>query len=214
MDRSNFAGLNGVAFGTSLTYLASVGNGYLTKLSDLSEITFDNQGVGSSTILGDGGSLDMLAKIKAYTGYSNKRVCLLEGFVNDWHEQKTLGTWKDVEETTVCGCVRSALNYMLTQNANMTIFLILDHYGKSYSTLDCSSTVVKNGYTQFEFYSEIAKVAESLGIPVLAEYKVSEISEKTPQYLTDNIHPTALGATQSAYAIWAEMKKYYPNQIN
>lgn len=205
-EGTQFDGLSGVAFGTSLTYNASIGNGYLTRLGILSGISFDNQGVGSSTILGNGGSLDMLAKIKTYTSFSDKRICLLEGFVNDWYGQNPLGTWRDTEETTVCGCVRSALTYMLTQNANMTVFLILDHYGKQYNTVDCSSTVKKNNLTQYEYYSEIAKVAESLGIPVIREFELSGISELMPQYLADNIHLNALGAIQSANVIWNEMK--------
>lgn len=208
-DGTQFDGLSGVAFGTSLTYRKVSGNGYLTRLEPLSGITFDNQGIGSSTILGDGGALDMLAAIKAYESYSDKSVCILEGFVNDWYLNKTLGEWDDTEEATVCGCVRSALNYMLSQNDNMTTFLILDHYGRQYSTLDCSTTAKNgSGYTQYEYYSEIAKVAESLGIPVIKEFEVSQISENTPQYLADNIHCNVLGATQSGNAIWGQMKQY------
>lgn len=206
---SAFSGLDGVAFGTSLTYRAISSYGYLTKLSDLSGITFDNQGIGSSYILGD-----MLTAIKNYSGYSDKRVCLLEGFVNDWHGNKALGTYTDTDETTVCGCVRSAINYMLSQNANMTVFLILDHYGRNNSGIDCSTSATNGaGKTQFEYYEEIAKVAESMGIPVIKEYAVSQISENTPQYLADNIHLNALGAVQSAYAIWSQIKQYYPNLI-
>lgn len=204
----DYNGQSGVAFGTSLTYNASLesSTGFLRYLEPLSGITFDNQGVGSSTILGNGGALDMLAKIKAYTSYSGKRVCLLEGFVNDWYGNKTLGTWKDNTETTVCGCVRSALNYMFTQNANMTIFLILDHYGRNNSSIDCSSTATNTaGLTQYEYYEEIAKVAESLGIPVIKEYEISGISELMPQYLADNIHLNNLGAKQSANAIWSKI---------
>lgn len=205
-----YYGLSGVAFGTSLTARASSSYGFLTDLSLLSGITFDNQGIGSSYILGN-----MLTAIKAYTGYSGKRVCLLEGFVNDWGNNKTLGTWKDTEETSVCGCVRSALNYMLSQNANMTVFLILDPYGRRYSGSDCSSTAVNSaGLTQFEFYEEVAKVAESLGIPVIKMYAESQISENTPQFILDNIHPNALGAKQSANFIWGKMKQYYPNAIS
>lgn len=211
-DGTQFNGFDGVAFGTSLTYNSLTGNGYLTQLGILSGISFDNQGVGSSTILGNGGSLDMLAKIKAYTNFASKRICILEGFVNDWYGQNPLGTWKDAEETTVCGCVRSALTYMLTQNANMTVFLILDHYGKQYNTLDCSSTVKKNNLTQYEYYSEIAKVAESLGIPVIREFELSGISELMPQYLADNIHLNALGAIQSGNVIWNEMKLHPVNE--
>lgn len=209
---TQYDGMEGVAFGTSLTYRAITANGYLQYLPDLSGITFDNQGIGSSTILGNGGNLDMLAAIKAYTSYSGKNVCLLEGFVNDWYQNNPLGTWKDTGETTVCGCVRSALNYMLSQNADMTVFLILDPYGRNYGGADCSSTAVNSAsLTQKEFYDEIAKVAESLGIPVVKEYAESQISENTPQYLSDNIHPSAFGAEQSANCIWSKMKQFMPN---
>jgi hypothetical protein len=210
---TDYNGLSGVAFGTSLTQRAAGAGtyGYLTTLSAHSGITFDNQGIGSSTILGDGGSLDMLAAIKAYTDYSGKKVCILEGFVNDWYQGNILGTYLDTTETTVCGCVRSALNYMLTQNADMTVFLILDHYGRSYSSLDCSSTSLRNGKRQFEYYEEIAKVAESLGVPVIKEYTCSGMSELMPQYFVDNIHPNALGAEQSGNIIWNKMSVHSVN---
>lgn len=204
---TQYDGMEGVAFGTSLTYRAITHDGYLQYLPDLSGITFDNQGIGSSEIKGG-----MLTAIKGYSSYANKKVALLEGFVNDWYQGNALGTWKDTGETTVCGCVRSALNYMLSQNANMTVFLILDPYGKNYNSIDCSSTAQNtNNLTQYEFYEEIAKVAESLGIPVIKEYAESQISENTPQYLADNIHPTAFGAEQSANCIWNRMKQYSPN---
>ena len=203
-----YAGLNGVAFGTSITYRAISSYGYLQYLPDLAEMTFNNQGIGSSTILGN-----MLSAIKAYTEYSDKNVCILEGFVNDWYQGLALGTYEDTTEDTVCGCVRSALNYILSQNASITIFLVLDHYGKLYGGVDCSSTAENaNGLTQYEYYNEIAKVSESLAIPVIKLYADSQISQNTPQYLNDNIHPTMLGAKQDAYTIWAGMKQHYPNR--
>lgn len=209
-----YYGVSAVAFGTSLTYRAQTTGGYLQYLPGLSGMTVDNQGVGSSYILGDGGSQDMLVKIKSYSGYSDKTVCLLEGFVNDWYYSKTLGTYTDNTETTVCGCVRSALNYIMSQNANITLFLILDHYGRNYSNVDCSSSATNNaGITQYSYYEEIAKVAESLGIPVIKEYAGSQISENTPQYLLDNIHPNAKGAEQSANFIWSKLKQHYVNVI-
>ena len=212
---SPFSGMNDVAFGTSLTYRAITSNGYLDYLPDLSGMTFDNQGVGSSVILGDGGNLDMLAIIKGYSSYSGKQVCTIEGFCNDWYQNKTLGTWKDTGETTVCGCVRSALNYILSQNANLTVFLILDPYGKDINGVDSSSTAENaSNLTQYEYYEEIAKVANSLAIPVIKQYAESQISENTPQYMTDNIHPTASGALQSARFIWSKMKQYYANNVS
>lgn len=203
-----FDGLKAVAFGTSLTYRAISNDGYLDYLPDLSGITFDNQGIGSSYIQGN-----MLTAIKNYASYADKDICTIEGFVNDWY-YKVLGTFTDTTEDTACGCLRSAINYIYSQKTNITIFVILDHYGKQYSTLDCRSTAV-NSYSQTQkyYYDELAKVAESMGVPVIKLYEMSQISENTPTYLTDNIHPTALGAKQTAYAIWSRMKDYYPNRI-
>jgi hypothetical protein len=169
-------------------------------------MAFDNQGIGSATILYNaalGSDKDILAKIKSYTGYAGKDVCLLEGFCNDWYSNPaSLGTWKDTGETTVCGCVRSAINYILTQNPSITLILILDHYGQGVSA---SLSTNSEGQTQPEYYDEIAKVAESMGIPIVYQNKLSGINEKTPQYLIDNIHPNSLGALQSAKTIWSVM---------
>lgn len=204
-----FAGMDGVAFGTSLTYRSQTTGGYLNFLPGLSGITFDNQGIGDSSIKGD-----MLTAIKNYSSYSGKQICIIEGFVNDWNYHRTLGTYTDATEDTVCGCVRSAINYILAQNADITVFLVLDHYGRNYGGDNRSSTAKNsNNQTQFEFYEEIAKVAESLGIPVIKLYSFSGISENTPQYLLDYIHPNALGAEQTAYAIWSRMRTYYPNLV-
>ena len=203
-----YNGLKGVAFGTSLTYRSQTSWGYLSYLETLSGITFDNQGIGSSKIKGN-----LLTAIKNYTDYADKDVCILEGFVNDWyHEANYLGTYTDTTESTVCGCVRSALNYILSQNPNLTVFLILDHYGKNGSVDNSSTAVNSAGKTQYEWWTEIGKVAESLGIPVIKEFAISQISENTPQYLADNIHVNNLGAEQSGYAIWSQMKQYFPNR--
>lgn len=187
-----------VAFGTSLTYRDI---GYRLNLESISGMNIINEGISSGTIIDN-----ILPAIKNYDGYANTRICLLEGFVNDWYTSKPLGNWNDISETTVCGCVRSAINYILTQNNNIKIFLILDHYGKSYSGSDCSTTAKINNITQFEYYNEIAKVAQSLGVKVIPEYELSGISELMPQYLADNIHLNALGGIQSANTIWNVIK--------
>lgn len=216
-ERENpFDGLQAVAFGTSLTYRSQSTQGYLTYLPSLSGMLFDNQGLGSSTILEYENLPKMLPVIKNYANYASKTVVLLEGFCNDWYyNADRLGTWKDMAETTVCGCLRNAINYMLSENPNLTIFLVLDHYGKNYGDVDSSSVAVRGtgNLTQYDFYEELSKVANSLGVPVIKQYKISGISENTPQYLEDNIHPTLLGAKQSAYSIWEIMRNYFPNRI-
>lgn len=201
--------LTGVAFGTSLTYRSQTTGGFLSYLETLSGISFDNQGLGSSTILAHEGSPQMLPVIQNYSGWTGKRVCLLEGFCNDWYYNGgLLGTWKDTGTATVCGCVRTAITHILTQNPNLTVFLILDHFGKG---ITAPSAVNSENETQFEWYEELAKLGRSMGIRVIREYELSEISNLTPQFLLDNIHLNALGAEQSARAIWSGMKGTYPN---
>ena len=205
---NNFQGLNAVAFGTSLTYRSQTTGGYLNYLPDLSGMTFDNQGIGSAMIDGE-----ILTRVKSYAGYADKDVAILEGFVNDWYYRPSnLGTFTDTTENTVCGCVRSALNHIQQAKPSIKIFLVLDHYGRNYNNVDSSSSARNSAnLTQYAYYNEIEKVAESLGVVVIPLYKISEINENTPLYLMDNIHPTAKGAEQTAKTIWAIMKNYYPN---
>ena len=211
---TEWKGLAGVAFGTSLTYRAATTYGYLQYLPTLLGVgvTIDNQGIGNATILATDPALDILAKVKNYANYASKNFCILEGFVNDFYTNADkLGTWKDTAETTVCGCVRSAINHILTQNGDITLVLVLDHYGQASGGSSTASTYVNsNGDVQYEFYEEIAKVADSIGVPVIKEYELSGMNEYTPDYFIDNIHPTALGAEQSAKTIYSVMKNLYP----
>lgn len=211
INDNKFLGLSGVAFGTSLTYRALTTGGYLKHLSELSGITFDNQGVSGATILNYTGIPCMLPTIMNYTGYADKRIAILEGFCNDWYyNTSTLGTWKDTTTDSVCGCIRNAINHMWDQNPDLTIYLILDHFGKGISAPDAVNTA---NMTQFEYYQEIEKVALSMGVRVIREYELSEINPKTDQYLLDNIHLNPLGASQSAESIWSVIKTQSPNLI-
>ena len=210
-EANPYDSLLGVAFGTSLTAKSRPGDtgGYLNYLPEYSGITFDNQGVNSGTILPNASTSNMYSPITAYADYSTKDVALLEGFVNDWYYNGAyLGTWKDSGMNTVCGRIRNAINHMRTQNRNLTIFLILDHFGQG---ITASDAVNSAGMTQYEFYAEIEKLALSMAVRVIREYELSEICEKTPQYLLDNIHLNTLGSQQSAKAIWSGMKDTYPN---
>jgi len=205
-DVSKYTNMTGVAFGTSLTYRSQSTGGYLNYLPNLTGMVWDNQGIGNATILvtSDFPTLDILAQVKSYTGYSSKDVCILEGFVNDFfRNHDKLGEYTDTAETTVCGCVRSALNYILGQNPDITVFLVLDHYGTG---VNASTAKNSSNMTQYEYYSKIAKVAESMGVPVIEGYKVSGMNEYTPDYFIDNIHPTATGAEQFANTIFAKME--------
>lgn len=200
-------GLKGVAFGTSLTYRAQTTGGYLLFLPGLSGMTWDNQGVGSSVILNNGTQPNMMATITGYSSWSDKNLCILEGFVNDWYYNgASLGTWKDTGTTTVCGCVRNALTHILTQKVGITLVVVLDPVGQNYGGVDCSSLATRSNLTQSEFYDEVEKVCNSIGVPVIRLDKCGGMSENTPYMYIDNIHPSTQGAQQTANTIWSELK--------
>lgn len=204
-----YNGMNGVAFGTSLTYRSQTTGGYLQFLPTLSGIVFDNQGIGGAGLLSDS---KIYVAVANYTDYASKDVCVLEGFVNDWYHEASLGTYTDSESTaSVCGRLRWCINYIYSQNPSITLFVVLDHYGRAITGISEASTEVRGGKTQYEYYEELAKVCESLGIPVIKLYAKNRMSENTPQYFIDDIHPNALGAEQTAKTIWAGMKELYPS---
>ena len=212
---SPYSGKNGVAFGTSLTYRAQSTGGYLQYLPSLCDANIENKGLGNSTIYDNGSNPNMMNVITGYNDYASKDFALLEGFVNDWYyNSNVVGTWKDTGTTTVCGCVRTAIQHILTQNPSITLILIIDPIGRSASGVDCSSLAERNGLTQTEFYDEIAKVADSLGIPTIRVDRLSGMSELTPYMYIDNIHPNAKGAEQTANIIWSVMKNIPVKVIN
>ena len=210
-SENSYYGLSGVAFGTSLTYRSETTGGYLDYLPEISGVSFDNRGVSGGGILYQSGIYNA---IHSYSGYAGKRICIIEGFVNDWYHEAALGSYTDTAINTVCGRVRDVINFIMSQNADITIFLVLDHYGRELPQISEASYAVRGGYTQYQYYEEIAKVAESLGVPVIKQYAFSGMCENTPQYYIDDIHMNALGAKQSANCIWAGMRRQFPNEVS
>ena len=195
---------NAVAFGTSLTARTVSYMAYLPKLSGM---TIVNHGVSNGQIMDDGEHPSIMDEITSYTGYADKDVILIEGFTNDWGRNMPLGTFKDSTNTSVCGCLRAAIQHILTQISSALVVLVLDYTGRDYGGVNTGSLALNGaGLTQQEYYDEIARVAYNLGIPVIKLYQNSSISEFTTQYLIDNIHPSELGAKQTANAIWQELK--------
>ena len=207
---NSYKGMNGVAFGTSLTYRAQTTGGYLQYLPTMSGITFDNQGVGSSKIYGNAES-SILNKILNYTDYADKNIVLIEGFVNDWYNNSPLGDIYDTGTDTVCGCLYNAIHHILTTNNNITIVVILDHFGINANDVDMSASVSKNVGKQLDYYETLAKVCMLYGVHCIKEYKNSNMNQDTQKYYLDYIHMNALGAEQSANAIWSELKNIVPS---
>ena len=171
---SPYKGLSCVAFGTSLTERDL---GYRPYLAELLGMTIDNQGVGSAFwYTWNHGTSNILDNVQAYASYSDKNVCIIEGCTNDWSGNRTLGTYKDTGTSTVCGCLYNMISHIYTQNANIQIIVIFDHFGRNYNSTDRSATAVNSdGKTQMDYYEECAKLCELYGIPCIKTYAESSI---------------------------------------
>ena len=203
LNNNQYTGLNCVAFGTSLTYRDV---GYRPYLANILGMTIDNQGDGSACWLNSGTEDNIYYNVTNYASFSDKDVCIIEGCVNDWGLNKPLGTYKDTGLDTVCGVLYNMISHVYTQKASIQIFVILDHFGKVNGSTDTSSSAVNaSNKTQYDFYEELAKLCEFYGIPCIKEYAISSIGIFGTEYLTDNIHLTALGGQQSAQVIATEM---------
>ena len=201
---SPYYGKKCVAFGTSLTYRNS---GYRPYLAELLGMEIDNQGVGSSFWCDwQEGTWNVLYNIQQYTEYADKDVCIIEGCVNDWGGNRTLGTYKDIETGTVCGCLYNMISHVYTQNPNIQIIVILDHFGRLFNNNDASPSALNNKeLTQYDYYEECAKLCAFYGIPCIKEYAISSITIFGEQYLYDQIHLNELGGQQSAMIIGQAM---------
>ena len=206
-ESNKWKGLSAVAFGTSLTSRSRPDDtgGYLRYLPELSGMKIENSGVGSGALFTEKSGLNILNQVKSHD-YDDIDVVLIEGFVNDWYYNENLGTYLDTDVTTVCGVLRTAINYILEINPAITVIVIFDPIG----TQETSELSLKCGRSQYDYYEELAKVAGSMGIPVVKLYSIGNMNSRTPQYFIDNIHPTELGAKQTANMIWKELQKYEP----
>ena len=208
--KNNYKGLTAVAFGTSLTYRAQTTGGYLQYLPEISGMTIDNQGVGSSKIYGNA-ETSILNKVLNYSNYEDKDVVIIEGFVNDWYNNSPLGDIYDTDESTVCGCLYKAIKHILTLKDSMSVVVVLDHFGINNGGVDMSPSLTKNVGKQFDYYEKLADVCALYGIPCIKEYKSGRFNQMTSRYYLDYIHLNPIGAKQSANVIWSELKNIDPS---
>lgn len=214
--------LNGkkwVAFGTSITddifensvEAPNVTGKYFKHLVHKSGMIATNFGLAGSSIVGK-----MLNMIKGNPSdelvgkyYENivpdADIITIEGFVNDYAENKPIGEITDTGDTTVCGCLYQAISH-LRNISNATIVIITDSSGKSDASDFSINRLNGNGLTQSQFNDGIIKMAKHLGCYVIDAGSESGICSLNPQYIVDNIHHTELGGKQFANAIWARLK--------
>ena len=204
---TDLAGYDAVAFGTSITYRQT---SYLPILADLTKIIFDNQGEGNATLYNITGHPNMLNKILNYEDYSNKEIIFIEGFVNDWYSDSPLGQASDTGTSTLCGCFKTALAHLHSIKPSAEVIIIFDHYGRLWETVNCDPYAQNSfGLTQADYYNELAKICDSIGIPHIDLYKIARMSNAG--CLLDDIHPTPRGAKRMAWLIRQFLALYqYP----
>lgn len=207
-----YLGMSCVAFGTSLTYRDL---GYRPYLATDLGIIIDNQGVGSAFWLTwQQDNSNILYNVQNYTGFADKDLCIIEGCTNDFGGNRALGTYKDTGTDTVCGCLYNMISHVYTENPDIQIFVILDHFGRVYGSSDSSPAKVNTeGKTQYDYYEECAKLCAFYGIPCIKTYEFCNVGPFGTEYLYDNIHLNALGGQQVAQAIAKAMLGFKPKIV-
>ena len=152
----------------------------------------------------------ILSQIKGDASIANADLITIEGFVNDWFYQSTLGDITDTTPSTFYGAMYDAITYILS-NSNATLVFITDTTGRNYNNVDLRRPAIRNGKTQNDFIEATIKMCNYMGIPVIDAGRKSTISEDTAAlYLADQIHQTEKGGEQYARTIWSELKNIMP----
>lgn len=212
------------AFGTSLTDTNYIGpepgkpsGRYIPYLRVLSGANITDKGIaggrlceygssGSNT--GNGSILNAILN----TNLSDYDIVTIEGFVNDYAANITIGNLTDTTNESFYGCLYLAVNHAQSSSHGV-VALIGDSTGKETSIANYKYTATNPvGHKhQRDYIDAMKKFAEYSGCLFIDAGQTSEINFNNPQYIYDHIHHTELGGKQYAQAIWDIVKNVTPN---
>ena len=191
-------------FGTSISNASAEGK-YPSYLSALSGLNYHNFAYSGGKI-----TTQILNQIQNDTDIADADLITVEGFVNDWSQQTTLGLITDTTADTFYGALYVAITYILS-HSDATLVFITDTTGANYGGIDIRREAMRNGLTQNDFIKATIEMCEYMGVPIIDAGRKSCISQDTADlYLADQIHQTEKGGQQYAQTIWSELKNIKP----
>lgn len=205
-----------VFFGDSICAGAGDTGGYAKPIQETTGCIANNLGRSGATIANAGASTYKIVNmVKEFSGAAD--LIVVEGGTNDYNQGVALGeitaTYADeLDETTFCGALESAIQALLTNYPTAQLFGVFTHR-------DVSDTVTNsNGVTKKEFHDKAIAIYEKYALPYYDAYKDSgfitaySTASGTPAFFKrisdmhtyngDKVHPNEAG-----YA------KYYVPQI-
>lgn len=187
------------AYGTSMTSV-ELGK-YVPVVTELSGLITTNLGI-------PGGDMtsDILKAIK--TSPSNGvDLVTVEGGVNDWARNISLGEFGDTEPTTYYGALYQAFEY-LTKCTDSRVVSITMHGDRSFeSVLGGSWLKNANGVRMTKFNEALREMSAIYSVPCILVAEESGLNEGNyNKYLIDQIHHNELGGKVVGKYVWSKLK--------
>lgn len=215
INGSHWYGKKWYAYGTSLTKGSTTTPAYYADiLAEKSGLVLTNKGIPGGTIslssddsiYGKAEILNTISSDAINGKLLDVDLITIEGFVNDWNYGRPIGTYGDIEISTLHGGLETALKYCLL-SSNATIVVLTDNGGKV-SYLNTSKN--KLNMTQRQFNDEIINISKFMNVNCIDVAGKAQINQYNPQYISDSsVHHTELGGKQYADTIWDDLKNIH-----
>lgn len=178
---------------------------YTDYLSELTGAEISNAGYSGSHVAKQTGSTYSFAD--RASAVRDQDVVLIFGGINDFCFNSPLGDASSTDVTTFYGALKSAIDTVLSNNAEAQLLLVTPYKTKQYGgTYSADGSLRKNdvGVTEEQYVNAIKEVGSYYSIPVLDLYNSGNFNAfgKQSDLLTvDGLHPSDKGAQRLAQTI-------------
>lgn len=172
-------------------------NKFISRIDKMTDGINDNYGVDSSTIAyaGNNPAISMQNRVSDIdmTKYRN---LIVFGGTNDFAQSVEIGTFDDLNTTTVYGALRDIVKKTYSSNKGVFIYFVspLWRYRFNDNTeIDINTYKNSKGYTLIDYATAIKTVADYYNLPYLDLLKVGINRENQTALLADGLHPNNIG---------------------
>ena len=204
-DRTQWFNKVWYAYGTSLTQESS--GHYANAVAAMSGMRLTNRGIGGGALVANRNIYDRL--LDTTDGKNNADLITIEVGANDG--SSPLGSPHSLDTNTICGALNYCLKQMFLNGVQAQIVLMASYPGR-YSSSDPTDIFdvthqMGGGWYWEELVSAIRQIADANGfyfVPfnALGMGRTRGNGLHGNDYVTDQIHPTALGGRNVAEGVW------------
>lgn len=184
-----------IAFGDSITYGADYTRGYAAMdnpyptlvAQELKLKSFKNAGSSGATLIENNVGVGCIANIISST-ITNYDIISVLGGVNDYNRSLPLGSFGDIDKTTIYGSLDCIAKYLTTTFENSFIFFMTP-YKANFHNSNCL-TNNSQGYNLQNVANAVKQVANKYNLPVLDLFKDGQYELEMYNSGSDGLHPS------------------------